>query len=510
MARLVLAIFYGQSPAHAWAENHAVPITIVGLGPGDGRYLTREAWEFLASLDVLYLRTERHPAVSDLPADVRLISFDHLYESATDFAEVYEKIVDSLLRLAREASASGLGVAYAVPGHPLIGESTVTMLIAAAEEEGVTVEVISGLSFVEPVLEAIGVDGLDGLQLFDSVEIARYNHPPLNTDVPLLLGQVYDRLLANELKLSLMALYPDEHEVVLIHAAGTESHAIERVPLYEIDRRESLAHLSSMYVPPLPQGSTLTALAETVAYLRGPDGCPWDQEQTPLSLRSGFIEEFSEVMDALDAADMPGLQEELGDLLYHVVMQAQMAGESGEFTLTDVISGIEAKLKRRHPHVWGDWTVENSEEVIRNWEELKVAEKPASSGPRSLLDNVPHSLPSLARSQTIQDRVAEIGFEWPSLDGVMAKLEEELSELKAADTHVEQQAELGDVLFVIANWARKLTVEAEIALREANGRFDLRFRKMEDIARDNGLSLTDMGLQEMDEIWEEAKSALSH
>jgi tetrapyrrole methylase family protein/MazG family protein len=484
-------------------------ITIVGLGPGDGRYLTREAWEYLDSLELLYLRTKRHPAVADLPPQLNLKSFDYLYEKATNFAEVYEQIVDNIMTLTREAAANNRDVAYAVPGHPLVGESTVTMLIAAAEERGLAVRVISGLSFVEPVLEAIGKDGLDGLQLFDAIDIARYNYPPLNTDVPLLLGQVYDRLLANELKLSLMAMYPDEHEIVLIHAAGTESQSTERVPLYMVDRQESLTHLSSMYVPPLAQGSTLTTLAETVAYLRGPDGCPWDQEQTPHSMRSGFIEEFAEAMDALDGFDIPGLQEELGDLLYHIVMQAQMAAESGEFTLTDVVSGIEAKLKRRHPHVWSDWTVENSEEVVRNWEELKAAEKPASSAPQALLDNIPQSLPSLARSQMIQERVAAIGFEWPSLNGVMSKLDEELSELKMAASHHEQQAELGDVLFVIVNWARKLTVDAELALRDANRRFDLRFRKMEDIARDRGLSLAHMRLHEMDMIWEEAKSALS-
>jgi tetrapyrrole methylase family protein/MazG family protein len=483
-------------------------LTIVGLGPGDGRYLTREAWEYLDSIEVIHLRTARHPAVSDLPTKLQLRSFDHLYQAADDFSEVYDQIVGIMMGLARKAAAGNEDVAYAVPGHPLVGESTVSALISATQEEGIGVRIISGLSFLEPILVALGVDALDGLQLFDAIDVARYNHPPLNTNVPLLLGQVYDRHLANELKLSLMAMYPDEHEVILVHGAGTESQSVERVPLYEVDRARDLAHLSSMYVPPLTWGSSLTALAETVAHLRGPDGCPWDQEQTPQSMRSGFIEEFSEVIDALDAADDVALVEELGDLLYHIVMQAQMAAESGEFTMTDVISGIEAKLKRRHPHVWGDWSVENSDEVVRNWEELKAAEKPNSPEPEALLDGVPRSLPSLARSQMIQERVATIGFEWPSLDGVQSKLEEELLELGRAETHLEQQAELGDVLFVLVNWARKLSVDAETALREANRRFDLRFRKMEVIARERGLSLAEMQLPEMDEIWEEAKSAL--
>lgn len=481
-------------------------ITIVGLGPGDGRYLTRQAWDLLTQAETVYLRTERHPTVADLPQDVVRHSYDHVYESAQEFGEVYKRITADILRMGRETGERRPGVIYAVPGHPLIGESTVTAILAGAALEAIPVDIVAGMSFVEPSLTAIGVDGLSGLQLFDAMEVAGYNHPPLNTDAPVLLGQVFSQAIANELKLALMVLYPDEHEVVLIHAAGTESQSVERIPLYLIDRSNALAHLTSLYVPPLPYASTVAALAETVAYLRGPNGCPWDQEQTRASLRTGLLEEAAEVLEAIDADDPDALCEELGDLLYHLVMQTQIASELGDFSLTDVVGGIESKLKRRHPHVWGDWEVADSAEVVRNWEALKADEKTPAT---SLLDNIPTSLPALARSQKIQERVGRIGFDWPNADGVVAKIEEEIAELVAADTPESRQAELGDVLFVLANWARWLGADAEVALREANRRFEQRFRYMEQLAATRGLALGSLDFMALNSLWEEVKVALA-
>jgi tetrapyrrole methylase family protein / MazG family protein len=483
-------------------------ITIVGLGPGDGRLLTRQAWELLSSAPLVYLRTAQHPAVADLPATVQQVTFDAVYDSADTFTEVYEGIVAEVLRLGREAKSNGSTIIYAVPGHPFIGEATVPPIVESAAAEDLAVTVLPGLSFVEPALAAVGVDGLDGLQLFDAIELAGYNHPPLNPNVPLLLGQVYSRLLAGELKLALMALYPDDHEVSLIHGAGTDSQQREQVPLYTIDRCNRIGHLTSLYVPPLPGTASLPGLAETVATLRGPEGCPWDQEQTPQSMRAGFQEEVAEALDALDSEDSAALMEELGDVLYHLVMQAQMASESGDFTLTEVIAAIDAKLKRRHPHVWGDWQVSDSAEVVRNWRALKQHEKGETDTAVSVLDNIPLALPALARSQKIQQRVRRIGFDWPDISGVMSKLDEELEELKRAESAAEQTAELGDVLFVLVNWASWLKVDAETALREANLRFCRRFQRLEQLAEERGLQLDNLGLAALDELWNEAKRLL--
>lgn len=477
-------------------------ITIVGLGPGNGRTLTREAWDTLINAAKVYLRTGRHPAVGDLPADLPYTSFDPIYDTAESFEEVYTTIVAELLRLGRQQD-----ICYAVPGHPFVGESTVTRLVAEAQQVGVPVRVVSGLSFIEPMLTAVGIDALDGLQIFDAIELATFEYPPVNPDVPLLLGQVYSRMVASEVKLTLTAVYPHEHSVQLIHAAGSPAEQVETVPLYAIDHSPAIDHLTSLYVPPLPYKASLANLAETVAVLRGPHGCPWDQEQTPQSMGSGFLEEAYEVLEALDAADVAGLREELGDMLYHLVMQAQMAREGEEFTLSEVIADIEMKLKRRHPHVWGDWEVADTAEVLRNWEMLKQAEKPGI--PDSLLDNIPQALPALARSQKIQDRVSKVGFDWPALDGVWAKVNEELTELQTAVSPAEKLAELGDLLFVLVNVARWLDVDAEAALRQANGRFSRRFRQVEALAAQRGLHLPDLDFATLDLLWEEAKKLLA-
>ncbi len=224
----------------------------------------------------------------------------------------------------------------------------------------------------------------------------------------------------------------------------------------------------------------MAALAETIAILRSPEGCPWDREQTPQSLRSGFLEEASEVLEALDTQDEELLREELGDMLYHLVMQTQMASEEEIFRLPDVIAGIDAKLRHRHPHVWGDLDVADSDEVVRNWEAIKQEEKATRS--TSLVDNIPEILPALARSQKLQDRVSKIGFDWPNIAGVYGKLTEEIGELQEAHTPAERQDELGDLLFVAVNLARWLDVDAESALREANLKFSRRFRQVEQLA----------------------------
>ncbi len=478
-------------------------ITVVGLGPGSSQFLTREAWQILSTATDIYLRTERHPAVADLPDAVTLHGFDYIYQSERDFEGVYGKIVETLLSLGQDTD-----IIYAVPGNPFVGESTVTFLLAEAATKQVPVRVVMGLSFVEPVLSAIGVDALDGLQVSDALSVAELLYPSLHADMPVLLGQVYNRFIASEVKQALGAIYPDEHAVTLVHHAGEADQIVEGMALYEIDRSSHIDHLTTLFVPALTAVSTLPGLAETVAYLRSPKGCPWDIEQTPQSMQAGFLEEAYEVQDALDRQDVDNLREELGDVLYHVVMQAQMASEAGEFTLPDVIAGIEAKLKRRHPHVWGDWQVADTDEVLQNWEKLKRQEKGARRD-GSLLDDLLLTLPALSRSQKIQERVGKAGFDWPDISGIYDKVQEEIAELRTAQMPEERQAELGDLLFVVVNLARRYGIDAESALREANHRFSQRFRIVESLVRLRKLEFTEMSLAEMNELWEEAKDSLA-
>lgn len=480
-------------------------ITILGLGPGAPEQLTREAWAVLTSAEAVWLRTSRHPVVTAFPPALAVQSFDALYEEATTFDQVYTTIVERVLALGRRPE----GVIYAVPGHPLVGEAAVPRIIAAARAEGLPVRVVAGLSFIEPLLGALVVDALDGVQVVDALVVAGLHHPPLNPDVPVILAQVYSRAVASDLKLALMNQYPDEHQVALVDAAGTAAETVAWLPLYEIDRQECTP-LTSLYLPPLPPVRSFEGFQETIAHLRAPEGCPWDREQTHASLRTNLLEEAYEVLEAIDHEDMPALCEELGDLLLQIVLHAQIATEDGDFQMPDVIAAIDAKLKHRHPHVWGTVQVTGPEEVTLNWEQLKRAERESNGqAERSLLDGVPRTLPALAQAQAYGARARRVGFDWPNVEGVTAKIQEELAELQAAPDAESQTHELGDVLFAVVNWARWLGVDPEQALRETNARFARRFGYVEASARHRGISLKDMTLAEMDRLWEEAKATES-
>ena len=258
---------------------------------------------------------------------------------------------------------------------------------------------------------------------------------------------------------------------------------------------------------------SLDSLVTVMERLLGPDGCPWDREQTHLSLRQYLIEESYEVIDAIDEGDMNKLCEELGDLLLQVVFHAALADMRGDFDLNQVIAGITTKLKRRHPHVFGEVQVDSAAQVVRNWEAIKQtegvgAEKNAGDKPRSLLAGVPRHLPSLQRAQKVQGKAALVGFDWPDARSASVKLTEEWQELQVAWSAGDEDAvrqELGDLLFAVANVARLLNVDAEDALRAAVDKFMRRFRGIETRAIDRGLNINELSLTELDAIWDEVK-----
>jgi tetrapyrrole methylase family protein / MazG family protein len=479
-------------------------ITIVGLGPGDPGHLTRHAWEVLTRAGEVYLRTRRHPTVAGLPPDLVLHSFDELYEEMDDFSSVYETITERILELARRTE----GVVYAVPGHPLVGESSVVRILAAAQPKGLCVQIVDGLSFVEPVLGLLGIDGLDGLQLADATDVAAAHHPALDPDRPVLIGQLYGRRLASEVKLTLMNAYPEDYLVTLVRAAGMPEAERSALPLYELDQGALLDHLTTLYVPPLPGAGSMAAVQDTMARLRAPDGCPWDREQTHQTLRENLLEETYEVLAALDAEEDEKLCEELGDLLMQIAMHVQIATEEGAFRFADVARGIDAKLRRRHPHVFGDAKVQGTGEVLRNWEAIKAGERrSAAGGEVSRLAGVPTILPALARAQALSARAARHGFDWPDVEGVLGQVGEELQELVAAESQQERQWELGDLLFTLVNVARWLGIDAESALRAACDRFVRRYAVMEGEARVRGVDLLEMAPAEREALWKAAAVA---
>ena len=251
--------------------------------------------------------------------------------------------------------------------------------------------------------------------------------------------------------------------------------------------------------------------------LRRPDGCPWDREQTHASLRKHLLEETYEVYDALEAGATPALAEELGDLLLQVVLHAQLAAEAGVFDLADVQAAIAAKIVRRHPHVFGDAEARTASDVNRQWERIKADERAAAAergdGDRqptgiakSALDGISASLPALASSQEMQERAANLGYDWPSIEGVLDKVTEELAELRAAGTDAEWAEEFGDLLFVLVNVARRHGIESEAALRAANDKFRRRFRSVERQAAEQGVALRDLDFAALDELWHAAKA----
>jgi tetrapyrrole methylase family protein/MazG family protein len=253
----------------------------------------------------------------------------------------------------------------------------------------------------------------------------------------------------------------------------------------------------------LPDPSNFETLVAVIDRLRAPDGCPWDREQTHLSVRDSLLEECYEVLEAIDAGDAAELQTELGDLLMQVVFHARIASENGDFTLHDVVEGIVSKLIRRHPHVFGEKEARDSAAVLRHWEDIKKAERPAKT---SMLDGVPRAMPALAYSQEIQGRVARVGFDWNDDQGVLDKLAEEVSELKEAGTAAEREAEFGDILFTLVNYGRRQGIDAESALRGAGRKFADRFKAMENYCCEKGLTFKELSFDQQNELWERVKA----
>lgn len=478
-------------------------IYLLGLGPGGAEHLPPFNRDLLLSGRRVFLRTLQHPVLQTLErAGTAWESFDTLYEQAADFETVYEGIVTTLLAAAREEE-----VVYAVPGHPLVAERTGQMLLERAAQDQVVV--CPAMSCLDALYSSLRLDPARGTVVLDALELEpadlclRKHH---------LILQVYNRRVAGEVKLALLERCAAETMIRVVRAAGVagEERQVE-IPLFELDRLGWLDHLTSVY---LPAGAVTRAasypldpLVEVMARLRGEDGCPWDREQTHLSLRPYVIEEAYEVAEAIERQDMYNLREELGDLLLQVVFHAQLAAEAGAFDVNDVVAGITGKMWRRHPHVFGTVRVENARQVEQNWEAIKAEEKGGRGG--GLDAGIPRALPALQRATRVQERAAGVGFDWEDAAGPRAKVEEELGELDRALSAAEKEAELGDLLFAVVNLARFLRVDAEAALHRAVRRFTRRFDLMEAYARRAGQRLADMDSCALDKLWQQAKREMA-
>lgn len=521
-------------------------ITIVGLGPGAVGHLSLETMGLLKSGAQVILRTAVHPTVAELEKQqVFFISCDDLYEAGASFEAVYGGVVARVLEAAQHGD-----VVYAVPGSPLVAEKTVVMLREQTKALDVPLVIKPSMSFLDLAYVELGIDPIAGLRIIDAQDFGAIGEAG---QYPLMITQVYSKLVASDLKIALMDVLEDEYEVYFLRNLGLPDEECRAVALFELDRQENIDHLTSVYVPPVPEdgealgdmnipgllsfgddedeerddaaGAELTCdsqlaaevvddllndvdiqpLVDVMRVLREPDGCPWDREQTHKSIRSNMIEEVYEYLEAVDADDINGMREELGDVLMQIVFHARIAQEAGSFDLQDVIDEVTEKLINRHPHVFGDVYCETSDQVLVNWEAIKKQEKTER---KHVLDGVTQGLPALLRAYKLQSKAAKVGFDWDNAEDVWAKVQEELGELQEALSSGDKAAaesELGDVLFALVNYGRFYKIEPEVALNGTNNRFAARFNYVEQQVENSGRDWSSFSLAELDRFWDAAK-----
>ena len=478
-------------------QHFSPGITLIGLGPGDPALLTRQAWELLQSATEVYVRDRRHPALQILSPGAAVHGFEPQLAGA-DGQAAQQQVVEQLLALAR----SSPGLLYAVPGHPLSGDALAASLLRQAQAAGLPVRVVAGLSLLESAAELLGIEALARASLVDVLTILPQHAPCFPPDAPALIHPVQAGPEAAAIQKILQTVYPPAHPLHWLPYGAAE----RSFPLSDLALALPEGEVGAVYVPALGPATSFEGFQEVIAHLRAPEGCPWDREQTHLSLRPYLLQEAYEVLDALDANDMAALHEELGDLLLQIVLHAQIASEAGSFRMTDVIHAIHSKLVRRHPHVFSDTQIQGVGDVLQNWEMLKAAERKKKGKERnSALDGVPVALPALTLAGEYQQRVIRFGFQWQTPEQVFDKIQEELGEVQRAQTIEEKTEEIGDLLMTIVTLARWFEVDPESALRSASVRFRCRFQYLEETARRQGRALSEMPLEEMLSLWRQAK-----
>jgi tetrapyrrole methylase family protein/MazG family protein len=457
---------------------------VVGLGPAGSDLRTENAKQALRRASRAFVRTRHHPAAADLGDAVA--SFDHHYEEAPSFEDVYRRIVDDLV----EAASDGGDVVYAVPGSPLVAERTVELLRA---DPRVELTVVPAVSFLDLAWERLGVDPLAaGVRLVDGT---RFAEEAAGERGPLLVAQCWSSAVLSEMKLAVDTEALNEPlTATLLRHLGLPDEQVVTVSWDELDRTLEPDHLTSVWVPRLaaPVAGEMAALDGLVRRLR--QDCPWDREQTHASLTRHLLEEAYEVIDAVDeltrteaqggtdAEAVDHLEEELGDLLFQVFFHSRLAAEEGRFDLAEVARHVHDKLVARHPHVFGDVVAEDPGTVVANWEEIKKAEK----GRRSVTDGIPASLPALALAAKLVGKATTVeGLERPEFDEERRSAAELLTALRAPGSTATEAGALdlsrrvGDLLFAVADLARRLGVDPEDAARAAALRFKEVIREAE-------------------------------
>ena len=362
---------------------------------------------------------------------------------------------------------------------------------------------MSILDLIVQTMPVLNMDHPASIFVVDAAELSNLHVPPFSPEAHALIIGINSNTQLLPIQTLLAAVYPEDHAVKLVQKEGAKDIAVQESRLDHID---ATGAVTAILIPPLPKGAAFEQFQEIVAHLRAPDGCPWDREQTHMSLRKHLIEESYEAQDAIDSGNPDKMREEFGDLLLQIVLHAQIASEAGDFTMTGVIRGIHDKIVRRHPHVFGDVAVAGVENVLQNWERIKAEEREANGDAgKGLLDGLPASLPALVQAQEIQNRAARVGFDWPEIQGVMEKIQEEIEEVRDSTNPDELAGELGDLIFALVNLARWKGIDAESSLRETNRKFKSRFGFIESQVKKTGKQLPELSLDEMELLWQTAK-----
>ncbi len=476
-------------------------ITVVSLGPGDPKLLTMQTHDALHAARCLVLRTARHRTADALREEgVAFADFDALYDEYEDFDELHCEMARRLWAMAAQKA-----VTFAVIDATTDG--AVRELRKSVPEEG-KLSILPGVTVADACLALLPseVEHTGNIRVLPALDAVSSSPDPAT---PLLVTEVWDRVLASEVKLHLSDLYGDEAEVVFFPSSVNVNRRPVTVPLCEMDRQPRYDHTVAVYVPAMPiekrERYCFRDLLDVMHLLRERD--PWDAEQTHESLRRYIIEEAYETVGAIDEDDMDHLADELGDVLLQVAFHADIARDVGEFSIGDVTTAIVKKLIYRHPNIFGDMRrLDTSEDVARNWEQMKKAERGLTTQ-ASVLADVSAGLPALMRAAKVQKKAANVGFDWDDALGALPKIHEEadevLAELKAGR---DPGMELGDLLFSVVNVARLAGQEPELLLKAATEKFIRRFTAMENLIISDEKSLEGLTLAEMDVYWYRVKA----
>ena len=472
-------------------------IQIIGLGVAGEDDLTLKAHKALTERIPTFVRTDRHPLVNKLRKKIDIKSFDDYFEKYETFDEVYENIIHTLIEQSKQYGK----INYCTAGSPYYGDIVTKKLINEYKGQINTI-IIDGMSFLDKCLKLSGYADYNNIKILDCLETDEFSFDVNSLNV---ITQVYDMDLASMLKVTLMETYPEDANILIIDVLAEN---VKRMPLLMLDREKNYGFSTYFCILPIEISKNrvynVTNLLRIVKLLRGPDGCPWDKKQTHDSIRQHVIEEAYEVVDAIDNDDLDNLVEELGDLLFQIVFHAELASEEGYFNFSDVVTNVCKKMYFRHPHVFGDVKADNVEEALISWENSKLKEKNLTTYTDNL-KNVPKALSTLSRSYKIQNRAAEVGFDWSDAQGAVLKIKEELLEfIEEYNNHniENMEEEFGDLLFALVNFARFEKINPDIALNKTINKFIDRFEYIE---KNSTKDLKQMTLKEMDELWEKSK-----